>query len=190
MLTKYPTIYLLICFIIINYGCQYNKIPIKIEDNNNLHNWCITGHGSGYDQQRNSWRAQLKFCVTKDCTKLQLTPQFATQVIMITVQNDGNATITIDKKTIRTNDIIHTLKTETGFIIPVNELSFWLKGLPAPNSKFKLSQQPYVTIKQNNWEIIYKDYSYHNNYQLPKKILMNNKQNNIRLFIKNWDIQD
>lgn len=77
-----------------------------------------------------------------------------------------------------------------GWSLPLSNLGYWVKGIPAPGSSYQKSlddQQRLALLKQNNWLIEYKSY-----YQLadtawPRKIQLHYGQNlQVTVLIKEW----
>lgn len=75
-----------------------------------------------------------------------------------------------------------------GWQFPVQDLRYWVRGIPAPSTPYTLSfkQKLAHKITQNNWEISYLRYNYKDNYAFPEKIIIS--QNDLRLTIiaKEW----
>lgn len=78
-----------------------------------------------------------------------------------------------------------------GWQFPVQDLPYWIKGIPAPGHPFELSmnqQQPKKLI-QNNWEINYLRFSTQNGYQLPEKLTISRNDLRLTIIAKEWQIQ-
>ena len=84
------------------------------------------------------------------------------------------------------------LQNHTGLKLPVNELRYWLLGLPDPQSKYdtvEINENGQLSrLTQNNWEVSFKRYIPINKLQLPDKIFLVNHEINVRLIIQKWQI--
>ena len=77
----------------------------------------------------------------------------------------------------------------TGWHIPVTELRYWARGMPAPN--LKIDGQQVVdgllsSLEQGGWSIQYIDYTRVDNFWLPVKMIMSRPETQLTLIYKNW----
>ncbi|MDX1811656.1 MAG: lipoprotein insertase outer membrane protein LolB, partial [Gammaproteobacteria bacterium] len=81
----------------------------------------------------------------------------------------------------------------TGLKLPINELNFWLLGIPAPDKPIKLIQlnqnRLLTKLIQDDWQIEYKRYNNVNNTRLPGKIFIENHAFDVRLIMQRWITQ-
>lgn len=80
------------------------------------------------------------------------------------------------------------LKTYTGWDMPVEFASFWVKGIPAPNESYdftKARDKTPATLIQTGWRIQYLEYQPHPPH-LPRKIRMIQDTLQIRVHIREW----
>lgn len=80
---------------------------------------------------------------------------------------------------------------ELGYELPISQLNYWIKGLPAPDSGFQLSfneLNQLTTIEQADWTINLSDMRQYGPISLPRRVDLTRPQNDIRLrFIGlNW----
>ena len=84
------------------------------------------------------------------------------------------------------------LYAHTGLKLPVNELKYWLLGLPSPDNHYstvELNEKGQLSkLSQNNWEVTFKRYTTVNNRQIPNKIFLVNHEISVRLIIQKWQI--
>jgi outer membrane lipoprotein LolB len=81
------------------------------------------------------------------------------------------------------------LKQQLGWTLPITNLTYWIKGLPAPELSYHSERDSYnhlSQLKQQGWIINYSDYAASNNIDLPTRIIMQNKKIEIKVVIKNW----
>ena len=76
-----------------------------------------------------------------------------------------------------------------GWHIPVSNLYFWIRGLPAPHLKSISKFDAYhhlVQLKQQAWEITYQQYTGVNGIDLPRKLTLQAQNMKIKFVISNW----
>ncbi len=81
------------------------------------------------------------------------------------------------------------LTQQTGLNIPLNALSYWIQGLPAPDQKstYQLNKSGHTAnVKQAGWKIKYSKYKLINHIWLPTKISFHNNNTTLLLIIKQW----
>ncbi len=84
------------------------------------------------------------------------------------------------------------MKKELGWFLPLSNLRFWSRGLPAPDvankthyDKFGHLEQPH----QQGWRIDYHRYqSAGKGYDLPRNLIMTNGNMRVKVVIKQWQI--
>ncbi len=84
------------------------------------------------------------------------------------------------------------MQTELGWSLPLSNLYFWVRGLPAPNSAATKAYDTYnhlTKLTQQNWAIDYLRYTGVNNVDLPSKIYLNNDDIHVRIIISKWEIK-
>ena len=81
------------------------------------------------------------------------------------------------------------MQQQLGWSLPVENLLWWVRGLPAPHSKSKLqldSNSLLTRLEQDQWQVEYLSYRTENNLQLPERIKLSGAGLNITLVIKEW----
>jgi len=83
------------------------------------------------------------------------------------------------------------LETMYGWSIPIEQLRYWLVGMPAPDTRtsVQLDQANRVQEMQvGKWQISYQRYGSYNGYQLPEKLTIKRPGYRLRLVINEWKI--
>lgn len=83
------------------------------------------------------------------------------------------------------------LKHRLGWSLPVNNLYYWLRGLPAPHLKHTLKFDTYHHIsqlQQQGWLIRYQRFAGINGQDLPTKIIMTNQTLHATIIISQWQL--
>lgn len=81
------------------------------------------------------------------------------------------------------------MQQQLGWSLPVDNLLWWVRGLPAPHSKSKAqlnSDSLLASLEQDNWHIEYLSYRTENGLQMPERIKLSGGDLKITLVIKQW----
>ncbi|BBP74853.1 outer-membrane lipoprotein LolB [Pseudomonas sp. Ost2] len=81
------------------------------------------------------------------------------------------------------------LEEQMGWSLPVSHLVWWVRGLPAPDSKSRLSldnDSRLATLEQDDWQVEYLSYTEQNGYWLPERIKLHGRDLDVTLVIKDW----
>lgn len=76
-----------------------------------------------------------------------------------------------------------------GIPLPISSLSWWIKGIPAPNTPYKMEfneQGQSAHLVQNQWHLSFSKHKMINNLPLPGKIKLERDNIRIILAIKKW----
>jgi outer membrane lipoprotein LolB len=78
-----------------------------------------------------------------------------------------------------------------GWQFPVEDLSYWVKGIPSPHTESTHQLDDYgliSSIRQHDWTIEFKRYSQHQGQWLPGLIKLQGYDQKITLAINRWNI--
>ena len=81
------------------------------------------------------------------------------------------------------------LEEQLGWRLPVSHLFWWVRGLPAPDSRSRVTldtQSQLARLEQDGWQLQYLSYVEQNGYRLPERIKLHGKDLDITLVIKDW----
>ncbi|MBB3102690.1 lipoprotein insertase outer membrane protein LolB [Azomonas macrocytogenes] len=81
------------------------------------------------------------------------------------------------------------LEEQLGWRLPVSNLFWWIRGLPAPDSRSQLSLNPdsrLAHLEQDGWHVEYLSYAEHDGYFLPERIKLQGDDLQLTLVIKEW----
>ena len=85
------------------------------------------------------------------------------------------------------NGLIHKY---TGISLPINELQYWMLGLPAPDgSLYNVDfdkQGRLKRFKQSGWTVNFKRYKSQQKVSLPEKIFLENYAYDVRIIVQKW----
>jgi outer membrane lipoprotein LolB len=81
------------------------------------------------------------------------------------------------------------LEAQLGWKLPVSHLVWWVRGLPAPDSKSTLTldgNSRLSNLEQDDWQIEYLSYTEQNGFWLPERIKLHGKDLDVTLVVKDW----
>lgn len=81
------------------------------------------------------------------------------------------------------------LEEQIGWRLPVSHLLWWVRGLPAPDSRSRLTlnaDSRLARLEQDGWRVEYADYRQQNGYWLPQRLKLFGADLDITLVIKDW----
>jgi outer membrane lipoprotein LolB len=83
------------------------------------------------------------------------------------------------------------LQERLGFALPIDELRFWLLGVPDPSSAFELTrndQDRALHLSQSGWSIDYDRYEAAGGDVLPAHIVLTRGDVRVRVVVDHWDV--
>ncbi len=78
---------------------------------------------------------------------------------------------------------------QLGWRLPVSHLLWWVRGLPAPDSRSRLSldgNSRLARLEQDGWQVDYLAYAEHDGFTLPERIRLQGHDLQITLVVKDW----
>lgn len=81
------------------------------------------------------------------------------------------------------------LEEQLGWRLPVSHLLWWVRGLPAPDSKSHLTlntDSRLARLEQDGWRVEYADYQQQGGFWLPQRLKLSGENLDITLVIKEW----
>lgn len=132
--------------------------------------------------QQNAAKFRIHFNSPTGQGAVQLTsnPQFGVEMRVA----DGGVYYADDAETLLYN--------HTGWKLPVSGLRSWIIGLPEGNkeiAQLHFDEQGRIdAMEQYQWQIQYLDYQKVEQYDLPRKVVLQNDQLSLRIVIDLWNI--
>lgn len=81
------------------------------------------------------------------------------------------------------------LQQQLGWRLPVGNLVYWVRGLPAPEGKSSLTldgDSRLARLEQGGWTVEYTRYSQQGAYWLPERMKLHGQDLDVTLVIKDW----
>jgi len=111
------------------------------------------------------------------------------------VGRPGFVTLESDGEVLTANSPEDLILQQLGYELPVSQLNYWIKGLPAPQSVPELGfneLNQLTNISQDGWDINFPDPRQYGEITLPREVILTRARNDIRLrFIGlNWSLPE
>jgi len=106
-------------------------------------------------------------------------------------RNGGVITYKDGSKAVTSSNADELLQQQTGVRLPVSNLYYWVRGLPAPGAVQSAQRDQYnhlTTLKQSGYTIDYASYTSVGKIDLPSKIRLEGHGVSIKLIIKHWTV--
>lgn len=81
------------------------------------------------------------------------------------------------------------LEEQLGWRLPVSHLFWWIRGLPAPDSKSRLTlgaDSRLAHLEQDGWQVDYLAYTDQGGEHLPERIKLHGHELDVTVVIKDW----
>ncbi len=99
-------------------------------------------------------------------------------------------TLEHNNQNIRAKDPETLMQQQLGWGLPVSQLLYWVRALPAPNAPIvkieRNSQQQMVELNQQGWKLHYREYNLRDGRWLPTKLTLQQGQIKLTLIMKDW----
>jgi outer membrane lipoprotein LolB len=86
--------------------------------------------------------------------------------------------------------VVDQLQDRLGFELPLDDLRYWLLGIPDPNTPFELTrnaQDRAAHLSQAGWSIDYSAYMAGNGDLLPKRLVLTRADARVRIAVDRWE---
>lgn len=163
--------------------------PAKPHGNpSDIRSWELSGALAAKNQNK-AWTASLNWLQQgQNQYQIRLFGPLGSGTILI--EKQGTEIRFIDgKKTLSSHDADQLFEQQTGIRLPVQNLYYWVRGLPAPGPVSAKQVDPesrLLTLTQSGYRIDYANYTDTNQYALPGKIQLQGHGVVIKLVIKRW----
>ena len=155
-----------------------------------IHRWKIKGR-IGFRTADNAQSATFRWQQKADKFKILLSGTLGLGSMGI----DGTPTYIefrqTDGQIIRSNNPDSLLQAQTGWNLPISQLSSWLLGYPG-NNESEITQLilnesgQLISFNSATWEIKYSKYHLVDDLVLPHKLIIRNEEIKITIIIKTW----
>jgi outer membrane lipoprotein LolB len=124
---------------------------------------------------------------------LKIVGPFGQGATKLNQSENGTITLAYEDKVITGRDSAQLLQQELGWEFPVNQVTYWIRGLASPISAAQISTDPDTKlpneIAQDGWLISYSSFIKVDGLSLPKKMQVSKPPFKVNLIINKWTIQ-
>ncbi len=153
----------------------------------NLHHWKVTG-AIGVKTARNGFNASYVWLQTNNDFHIELSGPLGAGAIKLNGY-PGKITLQDKRGVFQSTSPDALLSQHMGWHLPVANLKYWIRGIPAPSSIASKQFDQYhrlQTLVQDGWTIQYQSYTSVNNIELPSRILLNAPNARVKLVMRSW----
>ncbi len=162
----------------------------RVKVTNTVSSWTISGAMAAKNKNK-GWTASLNW-VQRGINNYQLRLMGPLGSGAVVIDKKGQTVSFRDgPKTYSSSNAEKLLLEHTGISLPVNNLYYWVRGLPAPgqSSTKKYDRYNHLTqLQQSGYTVSYERYTSVNGKDLPSKIRLTGHGLLIKLIIKSWKI--
>jgi len=156
-----------------------------------LQQWHITGR-LAVSAEEEGWQASLDWQQNQQHYLLRILAPLGMGGVHLKGGADG-VTLTFDSgqpplHAARAEDLLQAM---FGWSIPVDQLRYWLVGMPAPDTQASIQLDQanrLLEMQVDNWQVSYQRYGTYKGYQLPEKLTLKRPGYRLRLVIQEWQI--
>ena len=150
--------------------------------------WQISGK-LGIRSQQESGSAVLFWLQRQDYFDIRLSGPLGQGSTRLTGRQGAVSLEIANRGTFQAHSAQALMQEQLGWSLPVENLLWWVRGLPAPHSKSQVTldnNSLLAKLEQDDWLIEYLSYRTENTLQLPERIKLSGAGLNITLVVKEW----
>ena len=155
-----------------------------------IKSWDLSGALAAKNKNK-AWTASLNWLQQgPNLYQIRLFGPLGSGTIMI--EKKGNSINFVDgDKRLSSHNADELFEQQTGIRLPVENLYYWVRGLPAPGAMGSTQKDEVghlISLDQSGYHINYSHYSSASQYQLPGQIQLQGHGVVIKLVIKRWTV--
>jgi len=157
---------------------------------NTLQNWQANGNIAIHTSKGSGANASFNWQQIQRNYQLRLFGPFGIQSILLS-GNPQQVTLFARNQVVSADNAESLLAQQTGLHLPVSQLYYWLRGLPAPQLRYTICLDAYnrlLKLRQSGWRIEYLHYTNVGKLDIPDQIVLTHPQWKIRILVTHWDI--
>ena len=108
------------------------------------------------------------------------------QTVALIQRDASGITLTANTQTRHAENVEQLTEDMLGWPLPLDNLSWWISGTPAPNSPSQMRAQGF---EQNGWQIDYRQWQSGPSGVRPGVVMLERANLSIRIAINNWEQQ-
>ena len=210
-LSHFPTLCCALCCLLFLSACtlistQPEREPSKLtwtERANTLSEisrWTLSGR-FGAKNSSDSWSGSINWHQDQSRYTINISGPLSTGSVEISGDDGVSELFISDEESYGASDPEELLELHTGLRLPMNNLRYWLVGLPSPpkqnddDSEIEIQDlmefDDFGRLKklsQQGWVVSFRRYTFVDDVELPNKIFLVNHEFDVRLIIQRWNI--
>ena len=135
---------------------------------------------------KQGWQASLDWRQHGEVSEVHLAGPFGAGALLLKLSPDGlslNGAPPSDGQTAQ-------LQERLGFTLPLDELRYWLLGVPAPGSTYEMTRNPQdraLNLVQEGWSVDYDRYMPSGQDVLPARLVLQREGARVRIAVDHWE---
>jgi outer membrane lipoprotein LolB len=121
-----------------------------------------------------------------DVSKLQVRGPVGTGSLHITLNGEHLSMQSSDGAQYDAEQVLAELETRLGVAVPVNQLRYWLLGVPGPGESHWLEADH--VLEQDGWHIVYGEWLQRGELRVPAKLTLTREQLRIVMVVQGWQL--
>jgi outer membrane lipoprotein LolB len=169
-----------------------SSVPIEpegryqVQTRKSLQRWSFEGRVA-IAGKKEAWQATINWAHAINEEKIKLAGPLGQGATLIQLTGDNVTIDRGDNKPLTSTQPELFINQQLGLFVPVQSLSYWVVGVPEPNSRYNLTPTGFT---QTGWLIDYKQMKSVNSLAMPYKITVSNEQLKLKLIIDQWVLND
>ena len=146
--------------------------------------WQLDGRAAAALGQQ-GWQASLDWRQSGEASELHLAGPLGIGALVLNLSPDGLALNGAPPGPA----VAAQLEAKLGFALPLENLRFWLLGIPNPNAPFELTrnaQDRAQHLSQAGWSVDYDQYRPQGSDELPARIVLSRADARVRIAVDRW----
>lgn len=154
-----------------------------------LEHWQLNGR-LGARLPENSGSARLRWQQERDDFHINMSGPFGQGRVIIASVEQGVRLEQAGEPPLEADNAQELMWQATGWAFPVEQLAYWVRGIPAPDSRYHIVEhtaEGYLrTLSQSGWTLNYSDYQATDAMPLPGRIVAERDDIRLTLIIHRW----
>lgn len=150
--------------------------------------WQISGK-IGIQAPRDSGSGTLFWLQRQDYFDIRLSGPLGRGATRLTGRPDAVALEVAGQGRFEADSPEALVESQLGWQLPVSNLLWWVRGLPAPDSRSRIAVDAngrLASLEQDGWDVQYLGYIEDDGYSLPNRIKLAGRDLKITLVVKDW----
>jgi outer membrane lipoprotein LolB len=158
----------------------------RAADLQRANSWRLDGRAA-VAYQGQGWQATLNWRQLDDSSEIHLAGPFGVGALVLK-QTAAGLSLNGDPPS---DAVLAQLQARLGFELPIDDLRFWLLGVPEPGAEFALTrnaQDRALTLTQGGWSIEYDRYMAVGGDVLPAHLVLSREAVRVRIAVDHWEL--